>query len=237
MSLWLQHIGCVIAFIALTAIVIIRTRRLRDPAAVRAVELTIAALGAIASIIVVVWWLQPVRFTIQKSLPLQLCDLVGFIAPLAVLTHARWLRTLLHFWGFGLSSQWIFTPVSPTGPATAAFWISFILHASILGTGWFDYFSGGYRASWRDCRFAILAGVVYLIAMLLVNAALGSNYGYVGNSTPDAWTLVEVLGPWPLRILWISLLAIAAMILVMLINLAFNRFWPDTRPFVLSPKS
>src|SRR5690349_1772419 len=111
MSVWFQHIGCVIAFTALSAIGILRTRRLRDPGAVRCIELMLVLLGLIASIIVNWWWLRPTNFVIQRSLPLQLCDLAGIIAPFALLTHARWLRTLLHFWGLGLSSQWMFSTV------------------------------------------------------------------------------------------------------------------------------
>ena len=233
MSLWLQHIGCVIAFIALTAMVILRTRRLRDPASVRQIELTLVLLGLAASAIVNWWWLRPANFVLQKSLPLQLCDLAGLIAPFALLTHARPLRTLLHFWGFGLSSQWIFTPVAQiapgvlAGPTDIQFWISFILHDSILGCGWFDYFVNTYRPAWRDCFFAIAAGVVYLLAMITLNSAIGSNYAFVGNSTPDVRTIVDILGPWPFRILVIAFLAIAALIVVQLINVALNRLWPD----------
>jgi hypothetical integral membrane protein (TIGR02206 family) len=243
MPVWLQHYGCVIAFIAVSGMVILRTRRLRDPADVRSIELIIVALGLIASVIVNWWWLRPANFVIQESLPLQLCDLAGIIAPFALLTHARWLRTLLHFWGLGLSSQWMFTTVaeapdgSVAGPAHVEYWISFILHTSIIGSGWFDYFVGGFRPRWRDCFFAIGAGVVYLFAMLALNAAIGSNYAFVGNSTPGAPTIVDVLGPWPLRIVWIALLATTALVVVQLINVAINRLWPDMKPSVLSPQS
>lgn len=236
MSVWLQHIGCVIAFTAVMGVVILRTRRARDAATVRSVELILVGFGLLASAIVNWWWLRPAHFVIQKSLPLQLCDLAGLIAPFALLTHARWLRTLLHFWGLGLSSQWMFTTVAETpdgavaGPAHIEYWISFILHASIIGSGWFDYFVGKYRPQWRDCFFAIGAGVVYLFAMLALNSAIGANYAFVGNSMPGATTIVDFLGPWPLRIVWIALLATLALIVVQLINIALNRLWPDPTP-------
>lgn len=241
MSVWLQHIGCVIAFVALSAIVILRTRRLRDPGAVRSIELIIVLLGLLSSAIVNWWWLRPANFVLQQSLPLQLCDLAGIIAPFALLTHARWLRALLHFWGLGLSSQWMFTTVTETpegavaGPAHIEYWISFILHASIIGSGWFDYFVSHFRPCWRDCFLAIGAGVVYVLAMIALNSAIGSNYAFIGNSTPGATTIVDFLGPWPLRIVWIALLATTALIVVMLFNLVLNRLWPDLRPAVLHP--
>jgi uncharacterized membrane protein YwaF len=36
--------------------------------------------------------------------------------------------------------------------------------------------------------------------MVALNIALGSNYLYVGDSNPENPTLVDKLGPWPMRI-------------------------------------
>jgi len=224
-SLWFQHITCVIGFFVVTVVVLLASRRVRKPATFRSVELAIAAAGLLVSIAVNIWWLRPGNFSWQKSLPLQLCDVVGMIAPFAMLIQARPLLTLLHFWGFGLCSQWIFTPVTETGPDTADFWISFILHSSILGTAWFAYFASGYRPSWRDWRFAVITGVLYTLAMIPIDIALGSNYGYVGNSIPNGRTLVNVLGPWPLRVVWMTILGVLALTIVKLIGSVVQRFW------------
>src|SRR5262245_4769602 len=62
MSVWLQHIGCVVAFTAVMGVVILRTRRARDAGRVRAVELILVGLGLLASAIVNWWWLRPAHF-------------------------------------------------------------------------------------------------------------------------------------------------------------------------------
>ncbi|MFG0258989.1 MAG: hypothetical protein ACF8LK_01445, partial [Phycisphaerales bacterium JB041] len=71
----------------------------------------------------VVWYLLPRNFDWYESLPLHLCDLAAWVAPLALLTQRRWLRSLLYFWGIGLSTQAFFTPVVDGGHGDIRFWL------------------------------------------------------------------------------------------------------------------
>jgi hypothetical integral membrane protein (TIGR02206 family) len=226
-TLLLEHLALVALYFALVALLIwwARHPRLggRDELTRRRTDVTLAALGALVSLAVNAWWFWPGHFRLAKSLPLELCDVVGVIAPLALYTGKRPLRALLQLWGLGLCTQWVFTPVTPTGPATLAYWLSFALHASILGSAAFDLLARGFVATWREWRLALLLGTAYLAAMVTVDLALirwgapsaaGANYGYVGPSTPQAPTIVEALGPWPLRLVWIWLLGAAALTVV-----------------------
>ena len=161
------------------------------------------------------WYLMPEHFTWQRSLPLQLCDLTSFIAGLAMVTRWRPARTLLYFWGIGLSTQAFISPIIDTGPASARFWMFFVSHTTIVGSALYDVVVCGYRPGIKDLRFAVAAGVVYTASMFVVDIALSRwvaepiNYGFVGDTKPENPTVMDKLGPWPWRVLILSAIVIA----------------------------
>ena len=211
---WWQHVAIVAVYTAVLLAALCWVCGWPGSLARRRFVVGFAITGAIVSVLVIAWWLRPANFNWQESLPLHMCDLAGIIAPVALLTRVRWPRTLLHFWGVGLCSQWVCTPVANAGPQKIEFWISFVLHASILGSAACDVIVRGYRPTWRDWRLAILAGVGYVLVVLPLDIMIGANYGYVGDTRPKAPTIVDHLGPWPLRILWVCLLGTATLTLV-----------------------
>lgn len=167
-----------------------------------------------AYMMVNIWWAWPGRFEWARSIPIHVCDLAALFAPLALLTGRRWPRTLLYFWGLGLSSQGMITPVVRVGLAYGEFWMFWINHGVVIGAGLYDVIARGYRPTWRDWGFASCLGLIYIAALFGLDAATGWNYGYVGPSVPEAPTIVDGLGAWPLRVVWIVLIALAAMALL-----------------------
>lgn len=138
------------------------------------------------------------------SLPLELCDLAAWAAAGAMLTQKRWLRTLLYFWGLGLSTQAFATPIIHEGLGTFRYWQFWISHVVIVGSAVYDVVVGGYRPGLKDLRTAVLASIAYVAFVFLFNIAMGTNYGYVGNTRPENPTLIDKLGPWPGRVLIIA---------------------------------
>jgi len=147
------------------------------------------------------WWLIPPNLDLRTTLPFQLCHIAAILASLLLLTQKRWTRTLVYFWGIGLSTQALLTPSLTDPPNSIWFWGFWHQHGFLLAVALHDYFARGYRPDWQDFRFACLATFGYLLAILPVNLLLGANYGFVGNSTPETPSIVDVLGPWPERLL------------------------------------
>lgn len=238
-STWWQHFSVVGAYTAGLLLVIWLLARANRPELSRRFVITFAILGVLACVLVDIWWLRPAKFTWRESLPLQLCDIAGMIAPLALLTQHPRLRALLHFWGFGLCSQWVFTPVANAGPGKIEFWVSFVLHASILGAAGIDVLLNRYRPTWNDCRFVGLVGIGYSALALPLNLLTQGNYGYMGNSRPNAPTIVDALGDWPLRIIWVMLIGLLAIALVQCVWQVLRRMgirWAEPTPtYALSP--
>lgn len=173
---------------------------------------------------------------VQVSLPLQVCDLAAWFAGLALVTGRRGFRTMVYFWGIGLSSQAFVTPTVTVGPAHLKFWLFWVAHSNIVLSGLFDVIVRRYRPTWRDFRFASVVTLAYGAVVLPLNFLAKVNYGYVGDSKPGATTIVDRLGPWPLRILWIGVIVYS---LFVVLTLVWPRNWPGrgARPETREPQT
>ncbi|HJU75275.1 MAG TPA: TIGR02206 family membrane protein [Gemmatimonadaceae bacterium] len=212
----IQHIVTVGAFAAVVAIAIRASRRVPDPRRRRTLEIAVAALAAALWTGIVLWGFAPARFDPRWSFPINICDLVALVVPIAfVWPHRNW-HALLYFWGLSLSTQAILTPDLVSGPLTLAFWIFWAMHVLIVGGAIYILVVRRYRPTWRDCFFAIGVAWVWLVTVFALNVATGYNYGYIGNAKPSQPTLIDYLGPWPQRVVVMALLGSAAMVLLQL---------------------
>lgn len=165
---------------------------------------------------VIGWNLLPARFALERSLPLQICDLAAACSALALLLERRWLLAIAYFWGLALSLQGLVQPDLAHGPATLAFWLFWLHHALIVGVAVYVVAVRGYRPSAADLRLAIAAGVAYVAVVLPVDLWLDANYGYLGRGRPAQRTLLDYLGPWPWRVGAMVALGAAVMTLLWL---------------------
>lgn len=145
--------------------------------------------------------LWPGQLKLEESLPIQACDLLALFAPLALVLDSRWLRAIAYFGAIGLTTQAFFTPVIDTGPATAKFWIFWLLHMSILVCAVFDLAVGGYRPSAKDLLRAVAFWLAYALGMIVLNTSTGWYYGYLSPEIPDNAqdSVLRHLGDWPVR--------------------------------------
>ncbi len=149
-----------------------------------------------------IYFALPANRDLSQSLPLHLCDLAGLLAIAALAwPRVRTLSMLLYAWGVGLSTQAFFTPVVPTGPDTLRFHLFFVSHLAVVGPALFLIASRLYRPRAMDVLPAFALTALYGGLMIALNMSTGWNYGYVGNATPEKPTVIDALGPWPLRLL------------------------------------
>jgi hypothetical integral membrane protein (TIGR02206 family) len=193
--------GIVIATLAvLTAIACILGIRWRGTARLRRLERIVGVVMLVNWAAMIGYGLMPAHFKIGEALPLQICDLTALLAPLVLLTNQRPLRALLYFWGLGLSIQAVITPTLEDGPGGLEFWLFWLTHGAILATPIYDLIARRFRPSFRDCIFAILTCAIWVLIVLGVDLWLGVNYGFIGNVRPEHPTMIDQLGPWPLRV-------------------------------------
>lgn len=176
---------------------------------------------AVQAVLLIYYMLPPTD--IGRNLPLQICDLAGWIAGFALITLRRWLRAILYYWGIVLSTQAFFTPVlegENSGYVHPGFWAFWVLHLMIIGSAVYDLVVLRFRPTWADLKSTIVITGAYAAAIFLFNLGAGTNYLYIGNETPKNPTIVDTLGGWPLRALWVSLIVVAGFVL-------FTAIWPS----------
>jgi hypothetical integral membrane protein (TIGR02206 family) len=158
------------------------------------------------------WWMMPANFKIGQSLPLHICDLAGLVAGGALLTQARWLRTVLYFWGLALSTQAFITPTLQEGPADLRFWLFWVGHLQIIGSAIYDLVVGGYRPNWRDYVTILAITTAYAAVIIPFNLTFSTNYGYIGNTLPGRPTALDQLPKYyPARVAAMGVTAIVWM--------------------------
>ncbi|MCB9882698.1 MAG: TIGR02206 family membrane protein [Planctomycetes bacterium] len=140
------------------------------------------------------------------ALPLHLCDLAWMIGCVSLLVRNPLPRDLIYYWGFGLSAQAFVTPTLQEGPADYHFWLFWFVHWSIVLVAIVNVAALGYRPSWRGLKHTVIATLMLFAVVTPLNLALGSNYWFTGQTQPDNPTVIDGLGPYPLRLVWMVLL-------------------------------
>jgi hypothetical integral membrane protein (TIGR02206 family) len=215
-SFSLTHLLMIVMFGAFTALIIWLGRKWERTARGRALDYLLATLALVFWAIDHGRWMLPGSFDPAVSIPIHICNLAGLCVPIVLITRIRIFRALLYFWGIGLSTQSLITPDLVIGPATFGFWMYWINHTIVTGVPMYDVMARGYRPTWRDYWLVSLVGGVYLAIVIPLDMVLHGNYGYVGAGMSKQASIVDYLGSWPLRIVWIVLLGQVAMALLML---------------------
>lgn len=209
------HVAVVAALVVTVSGLVALRRAWRDKPRAAGLDRFLAVLGFLVFAVVNTWPLLPQHFDVSWSLPIHVCDVTTLYVPFALLTRWATPRALVYFWGLGLSSQGFITPDLQDGPAKAGFWMFWLAHFSVVVSALYDVLARGYRPTWRDYRIALGIGLVYIVALLVLDVLLGVNYGYVGPAKPGQPTIVDALGLWPWRVPVIVALGAGAMALLM----------------------
>ena len=138
--------------------------------------------------------------TLERALPLQLCDLAVFLAAYALLTLNRRAAELLYFWAGSASLLAMVTPELRQGFPHWEFLVFFGLHGLVVVASAMLTFGFGLRPRPGAANRVFALTAAYAVVILAVNAVLGTNFMYLARK-PATPTLVDWLGPWPLYLL------------------------------------
>jgi hypothetical integral membrane protein (TIGR02206 family) len=154
-----------------------------------------------------VYYFSPSNFRVAESLPLQVCDLLGLVAALALSNRWRMARSILLLSAIPFVSQAVLTPVGAQQIPSLRTWLYWTFHGFIFACFLFELLVERFRPNARDLAWVFATDVCYVVLIGCLNTLFDWNYGYLGNSKPDTATLINLLGPWPFRI--ISMLTLA----------------------------
>lgn len=207
-----QHVATLVIFGAAMAIGIAVGLRNRGTARERSWRVAWGVTALVTQAVELCWWCRPGQFNAETSLPLALCDLMAWVASFWLLsregTHShRVLSAVMYFGGLCLSSQAFITPILKEGEGmrTLRYWFFFVGHTHIVGAALYGLIVLRYRPDWRACRAAILCGVGYVLVAITANLIIGgeANYGFLGKKEVQP-AVVKLAGPYPWKILWMS---------------------------------
>lgn len=175
------------------------------------------------------------QVALDNTLPLHLCDLTAILAGFALLGRWRVLRELTYYWGLAATLQAVLTPALTFSFPHPVFLSFFSQHFAIVGAALYLPLADAWRPQtpwWRSPLRVMLLTEAYVVAMLLLNPLLGTNFGFLSRP-PDNPSLIDHLGPWPVYLFSLQAIAVLALLLLTLPFLRPKSVGgPENRPYI-----
>jgi len=145
---------------------------------------------------------------LERSLPLQLCDLAAIVAVYALWTRTRWAVALTYYWGLPLTTQAVATPDLSADFPDPVFVLFWGMHLLVVWAAVYLTWGLGVTPDWRDYARTVAVTLGWAVAVFGFNAWSGANYGYL-NAKPGAASVLDLLGDWPTYLLGEALIVLA----------------------------
>jgi len=205
--------------IALTLILLLNLgfvyfRRVESSQARQRVRYAMATILILNEIGWHLWHIFTGQWTIQTMLPLHVCSVLVFLGAAMLITRNDTLYEVQYLLGIGGAIQAVLTPdVGLYGFPHFRFFQTFISHGLIISSAIYMTVVEGYRPTVKSLWRVFWLTNVYMIFVGLVNWAMGSNYMFIARK-PDTPSLIDVLGPWPLYIIWLEVIGLATVLIL-----------------------
>ena len=154
-----------------------------------------------------IWAVLPANWNISSALPLHYSDVLRFVTAIALIRQSRWAVAISYYWGLTLNPQAIITPhPSMLVAPSVDFFLYWMLHITVFVVPIVLVWGIGFRPQWRDFWRTYAVAIAWAMVIMPINAILGTNYGFV-NHPPDGASLIDLLGPWPIYVVWMAVIA------------------------------
>jgi hypothetical integral membrane protein (TIGR02206 family) len=202
-----SHLGPIALFVVANVLIVVFRARIRDTALDGALRALVAGLLLANELGLSLWRIRHRLWSVRTSLPLHLCGVSVVLGAAMLLSRSFLLFELTYFWAMGGALQGLLTPdVEGWDFPTFRWATTFISHGLIVTANLYMVFVLEMRPTFASYLKSMAAVNVYGVVMLLVNRALGANYGFLCRK-PDQPTLIDLLGPWPWYLLGLEAVA------------------------------
>ena len=180
-----------------------------------------AAMIALAIVATELSW-QPYvlanrSWSVAFSLPVQLCDVGGFVAAAALLWRQALLVEIAYFWGLGGTLQALLTPDLHDHFPSFPYFQFYATHDLVVLAALFLVIGLGLRPRSGAVRRIFLLTLAFAAVIGLIDLVTGGNYMYL-RQVPAQGSLLGLMGPWPW---YVVLAAPLALIVLTLLDLPF----------------
>jgi hypothetical integral membrane protein (TIGR02206 family) len=178
---------------------------------------TVAAITAAVIVITELSW-QPYvlanhSWSVAFSLPVQLCDVGGFVAAAALLWRQALLVEIAYFWGLGGTVQALLTPDLRDHFPSFPYLQFYTTHDLVVLAALFLVIGLGLQPRVGAVRRVFLLTLGFAALIGLIDLVTGGNYLYL-RQVPAQGSLLNVMGPWPSYILVGALLTLIVLTLL-----------------------
>ena len=160
----------------------------------------VAAIIALTLVVAELSW-QPYvvangTWSAAASLPVQLCDVAGFVAAAALLWRQLVLVEVAYFWGLGGTLQAVLTPDLKEHFPSFPYLQFYVTHDLVILAALFLVFGLALQPRPGAVRRIFVLTVAFAIVVGLIDLATGGNYMYL-RQVPVSGSLLDLMGPWP----------------------------------------
>jgi len=182
----------------------------------------VAAIIALTLVVAELSW-QPYvvankTWSAAASLPVQLCDVAGFVAAAALLWRQLVLVEVAYFWGLGGTLQAVLTPDLKDHFPSFPYLQFYVTHDLVILAALFLVFGLALQPRPDAVRRIFVLTVVFAIVVGLVDLATGGNYMYL-RQVPASGSLLDLMGPWPW---YIATGALLTLVVLAILNAPFR---------------
>jgi len=181
-----------------------------------------AALIAVAIVITELSW-QPYvvgnhSWSAAYSLPVQLCDVGGFVAAAALLWRQAVLVEIAYFWGLGGTLQALLTPDLGDHFPSFPYLQFYATHDLVVLAALFLVIGLGLQPRADSVRRIFVITLAFAAVVGLIDLLTGGNYMYL-RRVPAEGSLLTVMGPWPW---YIAIGALLTLIVLAILDAPFR---------------
>ncbi|MEP6895904.1 MAG: TIGR02206 family membrane protein [Chloroflexota bacterium] len=156
------------------------------------------------------------KWTLQTMLPLQVCSLLVWFGALMLFTKNYSIYEFMYLMGIGGAIQALATPdLGIYGFPHFRFFQTFISHGLIITSAIYMTVVEGLRPTWKSLLRVAIWMNVYMVIVYFINIYLGSNYLMI-NGKPNTPSLLDLLPPWPIYIVYMEALGIITFLILYL---------------------
>lgn len=220
----LTHWTTLLVLVGIIFLIFLLRRDLREPRLNTFVRSVLAAILILSEISLHAWLWSIGEWTIQYSLPFHLSSISILLSAALLLTKSFSLFEFTYFAGVGSALQAMLTPdISVYTFPHFRYVHFFISHGGIVVANMFIVFVEKYRPTAKSIWKAFLYLNLYTFFVFLLNYLIEGNYMYISEK-PVNPSMLDYLGPWPLYLIPLEVIAIPTFVLLYLPFWFFKKY-------------
>lgn len=133
------------------------------------------------------------NFTLQESLPLNLCDFSNILCAILLFTRSERFFKVLYFWVLGGAIQSFITPNISYAFPHFEFFVFYIQHGGMILVILYMLFAEGMRPHFKNVFSSLGMLILYLCMVYGCNLLLDSNYNFLMADTPNPSVVTKMI--------------------------------------------